>query len=213
MQYLHELAGMDASADPGGCFLCDAAACRAPGPEATQRLVLLRSDKGVVLLNRYPYTNGHLLVACGEHLGDINALTRSQRAGLMELTALAQRLIETALNPQGFNIGINQGRCAGAGIPGHLHVHVVPRWGGDTNFMQVFGQVRVIPEALEVSHTHLAQTLEKMDRGDEATRRRRGRNRKGGVKCDEATGGRKSHEGIDNPPAAQRGGTEAPTDV
>lgn len=144
------------------CFLCEAAKTTVPSEEAQECLVLLRDERGVILLNRYPYTNGHLLVAPQEHLADLTDLSASQRADLIELTAVGQRLLRTAINPQGFNVGINLGRCAGAGIPGHLHVHVVPRWSGDTNFMETTGGVRVIPEALEDALTHLAGALEKM---------------------------------------------------
>jgi ATP adenylyltransferase len=161
-QYLRQLDQADPMSDSVGCFLCDAAACAPDSEEAKKRHVLKRSDDGMLLLNRYPYTNGHLLVACNDHIDDLNGLSPSQRAGLLELTALAQRLLQAAINPQGFNIGINVGRCAGAGVPGHLHVHVVPRWSGDTNFMEVFAQVRVVPQALEASHVHLTQTLKKL---------------------------------------------------
>lgn len=145
-----------------GCFLCEAATVAPGSPEARQRLVLLRDERGLILLNRFPYTNGHLMVSVDQHLGDLLDLAPVQRAGLIELTALAEDLLRTAINPQGINIGINLGRCAGAGVPGHLHLHVVPRWAGDVNFMQTVGQVRVIPQALEESYTHLAEVLEQM---------------------------------------------------
>lgn len=144
------------------CFLCDALNVQPGTEEAKRRLVLLRDDRGVMLLNRFPYSNGHLMVAPGEHLADLPELTAAQRAGLMELMALAEKLLQTAINPQGFNVGINLGRCAGAGVPGHLHVHVVPRWHGDTNFMQTVGQIRVIPQALEESYEHLSAVLVKL---------------------------------------------------
>jgi ATP adenylyltransferase len=101
------------------------------------------------VLNRFPYTGGHSLVAPLEHvssLGDVDARTMLE---MMAMVRDAQEAIAGAIQAQGFNIGINVGRCAGAGLPGHLHVHVVPRWAGDTNFMHVFGDVRVIPDALE----------------------------------------------------------------
>jgi ATP adenylyltransferase len=138
------------------CFLC--AAWNAPA-EDDERLVLHRTERGMILLNRYPYTNGHLLVAMGSHVADLPELDQADRAELMELTTLAERALLTALNPQGVNIGINIGRCAGAGLPGHLHMHLVPRWFGDTNFMSVVGQVRVIPQALEQIHEELRKVL------------------------------------------------------
>ena len=141
------------------CFLCEAAAASPEGDGRADRLVLHNDGRGVVLLNRYPYTNGHLLIAPLEHKASLTDLSASQRTGLIELTAVAQRLLEDAINPQGFNIGVNQGRCAGAGVPGHLHVHIVPRWAGDTNFMQVVGDVRVIPQALEDSYKRLVDAF------------------------------------------------------
>lgn len=161
MQYIQTLAEDDQVAVTAstGCFLCDAASAAVDSDDAKQRLMLLNDARGIVLLNRFPYTNGHLLVACHDHLGDLGELSAPQRNSLMELTALAERLLRAAVNPQGINIGINLGRCAGAGLPGHLHVHVVPRWNGDVNFMQTVGQVRVMPQALEESHAHLAATL------------------------------------------------------
>lgn len=142
------------------CFLCEAAKTAVPGDEAKQRLILLHDDRGVILLNKYPYSNGHLLIAPAQHIADLDDLTPTDRAGLMELTVVAERLLRSAINPQGLNIGMNLGRCAGAGLPGHLHIHVVPRWGGDTNFMQTVGHVRVIPQAIEESYLQLAQALD-----------------------------------------------------
>ncbi len=137
------------------CFLCEAAAVQPGSQDAKDRLVLVLDHRGIVLLNRYPYTNGHLLIAPLEHRASLTDLSAAQRTGLMELTAWAQQLLEDAIHPQGFNIGVNIGRCAGAGLPGHLHVHIVPRWGGDTNFMQTVGHVRVIPQALDASFDSL----------------------------------------------------------
>lgn len=132
--------------EPGGCFLCEAWAGQT---DPADRLEVHRDERGLILLNRYPYVNGHLLVAVGDHLADLPALSAGQRRGLMELTTLAERIVQTTFDPHGVNIGMNIGRAAGAGVPGHLHVHVLPRWNGDTNFMSVVGQVRVIPQALE----------------------------------------------------------------
>ena len=163
IEYMKKLGQTDATDDESSdCFLCAAAACEPASEEARRRHVLLRDERGVLMLNRYPYTNGHLLVAGHEHLSDLGAMTATQRSGLMELALLGQQLLDAAVNPQGFNIGINLGRCAGAGVPGHVHVHVVPRWNGDTNFLTVFGSVRVIPQALEQSYEWLAKTLEKI---------------------------------------------------
>ncbi len=107
-----------------------------------------RRDGGMVLLNAFPYANGHLLVALGEARATLLDYDEAQRAALWRLVERAADLMRRTLQPQGLNIGINEGRAAGAGVPDHLHVHLVPRWGGDVNFMTVVGQVRVIPAAL-----------------------------------------------------------------
>lgn len=134
------------SGDGKDCFLCDVS----KAPEFDQRnLVVARTPDCMMLMNRYPYVNGHLLIAPYRHCPDLTELSTHERSSLIEVTAHAQLLLQTAMNPQGFNIGINIGRCSGAGVVGHLHIHVVPRWSGDINFMTVVGQVRVIPQALE----------------------------------------------------------------
>jgi len=145
----------------GACFLCEAsegAAGDAAG--AAERLLLLRDDRGMMLLNRYPYTSGHLLLAPAEHVSTLGDLSAEGRAGLMELAAFAEILVGRVYQPQGMNVGINLGRCAGAGLPGHLHVHVVPRWNGDVNFMTTIGDVRVMPQSLEESYRSLLAAME-----------------------------------------------------
>ncbi len=112
--------------------------------------VIVRTPHGMVLLNAFPYANGHLLVALGEGRARLLDYSPRQRAALWQLTDIAADLLETALSPQGINIGVNQGRAGGAGVPGHLHVHLVPRWGGDINFMTAVAKVRVIPSSLEL---------------------------------------------------------------
>ena len=104
---------------------------------------------GLILLNRYPYANGHLLVALGAARMRLLDYTQEERAELWSLTDLAVELCEKTLEPQGVNVGLNQGAAAGAGVPEHAHVHVVPRWHGDVNFMATVGNVRVIPSALD----------------------------------------------------------------
>lgn len=111
--------------------------------------VLVRTGAGLILLNRYPYANGHLLVCLGEARPTLLDYDAASRADLWKLVELATDLMQVTLEPQGINIGINQGRAAGAGVPQHLHVHLVPRWGGDVNFMDVIGDVRVIPSSLD----------------------------------------------------------------
>jgi ATP adenylyltransferase len=102
-----------------------------------------------VLLNRYPYNNGHLLVAPVRHVAGLEDLTPDERLSLMNATEESVRALRACIRPQGFNIGINLGQIAGAGLESHLHLHIVPRWSGDTNFMPVVGSVKVIPQALD----------------------------------------------------------------
>ncbi len=121
--------------------------------------VIYRDDFGMIMLNRYPYSGGHLLIALGEGRPRLMAYTPTQRAALWRLVDYATLLTQTALSPQGMNIGINDGKAAGAGIPQHLHVHVVPRWGGDTNFITVVGAVRIVPCALEQMYQRYCDAL------------------------------------------------------
>lgn len=165
ISYIQGLAGSTAGEPVADkqCFLCDAAKPDLTQDEMAQRLVLLRDDRGILLLNRYPYTNGHLLAAPHDHVADLGDMTAAQRAGLMELANVGAQLLKLAVNPQGMNIGMNLGRCAGAGVPGHAHLHVVPRWNGDVNFMDVVGQVRVIPQALEENYQTLRALLPRVN--------------------------------------------------
>lgn len=145
------LEGMDKPAQAGaaassGSFLRDY--WLAPADDEKNH-VIVRTGDGIILLNRYPYAGGHLLVALGEGRPRLLDYAPEQRAKLWELVALAASLMDRALNPQGINYGINEGRAAGAGVPQHLHAHLVPRWGGDVNFMATVGNVRVIPASLE----------------------------------------------------------------
>ncbi|QDU33794.1 AP-4-A phosphorylase [Poriferisphaera corsica] len=136
---------------PNRCFLCEASEIDDTGGLPKDQLVLHHSHSCLIMLNRFPYSNGHLLIAPFDHVADIDDLNIEQRSDLFEMTNIANKAVRIAMNPQGVNIGINLGRCAGAGVPGHVHVHVVPRWEGDVNFMQVVGDVRVIPQSLEES--------------------------------------------------------------
>ncbi|MEM7755797.1 MAG: HIT domain-containing protein [Planctomycetota bacterium] len=118
--------------------------------------VVVRTELGMVLLNKYPYANGHLLVALGEARPRLLDYDPADRAALWSLVDTAADLMERALAPQGINIGINQGRAAGAGVPVHLHAHLVPRWGGDVNFMTVVGHTRVVPGSLDTMYSRYA---------------------------------------------------------
>jgi ATP adenylyltransferase len=145
MEYIKSLGKHDPK-DNKTCFLCEAAAA-SNDETRRQLLVLWQTDLLVVLMNRYPYANGHLLVAPKAHKSDLEELTEAEQTEIGTQTAQAVKLLKTAVSAQGFNIGINIGRVAGAGLPGHLHQHIVPRWGGDINFMHVVGQISIVPEA------------------------------------------------------------------
>jgi ATP adenylyltransferase len=125
-----------------GCFFCDAAR----NPEDPDRLVVFVGEYHVVMLNKFPYSSGHLLVAPFAHISDPLDEEPKASAELWPLVLKSQRILKQAYAPQGFNMGINLGIAGGAGVPGHYHYHVVPRWEGDTNFMTVLGEVRLMPE-------------------------------------------------------------------
>lgn len=129
-------------------------------PEAdAEQYVVWRDEEGMILLNRYPYANGHLLVALGEGRPALADYTADQRAAFWRLVDRATELMHLAINPQGINIGVNQGEAAGAGVPEHLHAHLVPRWSGDTNFMSSVASIRVIPDALESMYEAYRQVI------------------------------------------------------
>jgi ATP adenylyltransferase len=132
-----------------GCFLCDAAERGNDDP-----LVVARDVATVTLLNRFPYNPGHLMVAPREHTSDLVAAGDATAAALMVGARRAMRALSAAMHPDGFNIGVNHGGAAGASVD-HVHLHVVPRWDGDTNFMPVIGETKVVPEALEQSAVKL----------------------------------------------------------
>jgi ATP adenylyltransferase len=144
----------------GTCFLCEAVA--AEGEQLRERLVLWRSEQSVVVINRYPYANGHLLIAPRAHKSDLEELSEAEQLDLAVQTVAAVTLLKRAVSAQGFNIGINLGTVAGAGLPGHVHQHVVPRWGGDTNFMSVVGETRVVPEALSQLYGELVKVAKEI---------------------------------------------------
>jgi len=118
--------------------------------------VVFRGARVLSILNRYPYNAGHLMVAVRRHVGSLSALSALESSELLRVAALMERRLTRLLHPDGFNVGINVGRAAGAGIPGHLHLHVVPRWVGDTNFMPVAGQVKVMVQSLDALYDELA---------------------------------------------------------
>lgn len=123
-------------------------------------LILHRGKTAFVMLNAFPYTNGHLMVAPYRHTADLGELEDDELLEISQLLALCLRWIRAAYHPDGFNIGVNLGRAAGAGIPTHIHWHVVPRWEGDTNFMTSVGEVRVLPQSLQDSYDRLRSVME-----------------------------------------------------
>jgi ATP adenylyltransferase len=133
--------------DREGCFFCAAAL----DPDDAERLVVHVERDHIVMLNRYPYTNGHLMVAPREHLDDPRESTPEASASFWCLVLEAQRVLRDLYRPDGLNLGMNLGSAAGAGVPGHYHFHLVPRWSGDTNFASVVGGVRLIPEDLHAT--------------------------------------------------------------
>ena len=147
----------DADLLPGAvvdCFLCQAAV---PG-EDHQRFVVARGEHTVTLLNRYPYNNGHLLVAPKRHVARLDELGERAELELSRTVTRMVGLLDRVMQPQGFNVGLNLGQAAGAGHPGHLHWHIVPRWNGDTNFMPTLAGVNTIPQSLEALWELLTQS-------------------------------------------------------
>jgi ATP adenylyltransferase len=147
-----------------GCVFCKALQSH----DDAANHVVYRGKRVALMLNRFPYTNGHLLVVPLTHAGDLAGLDPETLADMMLFTAKGIELLRAAMNPHGFNVGINLGQAAGAGIQDHVHIHIVPRWENDTNFMPVLGDVRVIPEWLEDTYSKLLTALETLSEGAEA---------------------------------------------
>jgi ATP adenylyltransferase len=154
------LAYVSASGDPTGCIFCDALT-----DDEAAALVLFRGTTCFVILNLYPYNNGHLMVVPNRHVATLAEATPEELGELMRLTQAAEMVLTEAYHPQGMNVGMNLGRPAGAGIADHMHIHVVPRWGGDTNFMSVVGGVRVLPEELGQTAERLRPIFERIASG------------------------------------------------
>jgi ATP adenylyltransferase len=147
-EYVESATEAERSGDDGGCVFCRLAAS---GPPSPTNGVVWRGELTFCCLNAYPYGSGHLLVLPLRHLAELDELTEAESDELWRTVRLAVRADGDAYHPDGCNLGANLGRAAGAGIPRHLHVHVVPRWSGDTNFMTAVGGVRVMPESLPVT--------------------------------------------------------------
>lgn len=144
---------------PGDCFLCR---YRDQAHQDEKNLVVFRRKSTFVVMNRFPYTGGHLLIAPLAHAGKLTEIDAETLAEIMVTLRDCQELLDHVVGPDGYNAGFNFGRCAGAGLPGHLHLHLVPRWEGDTNFMSVLGDVRVIPQSLESLYKALRKQADKM---------------------------------------------------
>lgn len=144
-----------------GCIFCSAAQC--PTPRET--LTLFSNELALVMLNRYPYTNGHLMVAPRAHEARLFQSSDQDLRMLIRLTAEAQRILSDVYHPDGFNVGMNFGEVAGAGVADHYHMHIVPRWGGDSNFMTVTARTRLIPEELDQTYDRLLPHFTRLAHG------------------------------------------------
>lgn len=140
-----------------GCAFCNALAAG----DSAENLIVTRAEHAFVILNKFPYTSGHLMIVPLEHRASLEDLTPAARAEMIELVSQFISVVRSVYRPEGFNVGVNIGNAAGAGIPGHVHIHVVPRWVGDTNFMTAIGQTRVLPETLDQTYLRIRETWEK----------------------------------------------------
>jgi ATP adenylyltransferase len=139
-----------------GCIFCNGLKL----PDGPENLIVYRGPKAFVMLNRYPYTSGHLMIVPYQHEPSLELLTAESRTDIMNLSVQAIQVLQALYAPQGFNLGMNIGNAAGAGVIEHVHLHVVPRWVGDTNFMSSVSQTRVLPELLEETYRRVRQAWE-----------------------------------------------------
>jgi ATP adenylyltransferase len=144
-------------AKPQGCIFCD----KPREDRDEENLILQRGKTAFVIMNAFPYNNGHLMVAPYRHTAELESLSAEERDELMALAQESLRLLQAAFGPNGYNLGMNLGRVAGAGIADHLHLHVVPRWDGDTNFMPVIADTKVLPDSLQRSYRKLREALQR----------------------------------------------------
>lgn len=141
--------------------------CRAPGLPDDEALIVARGDHVYAILNLYPYNTGHLLLCTYRHIADVTQLSVSEYSELGDFTQRSMTAVRAAMDPQGFNIGINQGPIAGAGIAAHLHQHIVPRWAGDANFMPIIGRTKMLPQELGDTRQVIADAWPRRDTGGE----------------------------------------------
>ncbi|MFC2043020.1 HIT domain-containing protein [Chloroflexota bacterium] len=142
--------------DEEGCVFCSQLAL----PDGPQNLIVHRGSRNFAILNRFPYTSGHMMIVPFEHHSTLGELDSDTRSEMMEMTTKSIEVLGSEYHPHGFNVGINIGEAAGAGITEHIHLHVVPRWSGDTNFMSSLGKTRVIPETLDDSYLRIRKAWE-----------------------------------------------------
>jgi ATP adenylyltransferase len=146
---------------PKGCIFC-----KLPQDNRDEsNYILYRGTSNFIIMNNYPYNNGHLMVAPYRHAKDLSILDNTELHQHIETIRLAESLLRKAFNPEGFNIGMNIGKIAGAGVEGHVHTHIIPRWSGDTNFMPVLSNTKVIPEGLRESYRKLKRLLPQISKG------------------------------------------------
>ncbi|MEI6290314.1 MAG: HIT domain-containing protein [Chloroflexota bacterium] len=138
-----------------GCVFCNALQKN----DGIDNLIVKRGDKAFIILNKYPYTSGHIMIAPIQHKANLEELDPQTRAEMMELSSYCMSILRNIYSPQAFNFGANIGEAAGAGVPGHVHLHIVPRWNGDTNFMTTIGEVRVIPEDLQNTYDRFVSEI------------------------------------------------------
>ena len=150
MSYVSTAGGPEAA-----CVFCSALTAG----DDRRSLILHRGTSAFLILNAFPYATGHLMAVITRHVGSIETATAEELAAAMALIQKGTRALDAAYHPDGFNVGLNQGRVAGAGVLGHLHIHLVPRWSGDINFMPIIGETRVLPESLETTYDRLAAAL------------------------------------------------------
>ena len=148
---------MTRSEEPKDCVFCVAQSI-----DEGRQLIVYEGELAYVILNKFPYNSGHLMVVPQRHAATLASLTRAELTEMAVLTQLSERVLTEAFTPQGINVGINLGRPAGAGIVDHLHIHLVPRWNGDTNFMAVIGEVRVLPEELPITAQRLRPIFQQL---------------------------------------------------
>jgi ATP adenylyltransferase len=159
----HRMVYIQGESKPASADAAECPFCTAPAMPDRDRLIVHRGEGAYAVLNLYPYSPGHLLICPYRHLADYTELTDDEAAAITSLTQQAMRAIRAASAPDGFNLGINQGAVAGAGIAAHLHQHVVPRWSGDANFLPVVGQTKALPQLLDQTWEVIRRTWDELD--------------------------------------------------